>query len=188
MLTGCASGVPELIERTTLEIEDDGEITSYLVDSFDKAYYEVSELKAMAVEDAAAYNTEHQEGDVVPITVEEVELLEQGNLVRVTYQYADAEVYQEHMEGVLFYGTVAEALANGYDMQSISMHKAKDGTPEAIDWIEEATKRHILITDQKADIYCPYKVSHISEGAVMKDDGGVDATMSEAMVYILMNK
>jgi uncharacterized lipoprotein YajG len=61
MLAGCGTAkVPDVVDVTSLAISEDGQITSYLVDVFDKDYYDISELKTMALEDAADYNAEHQ--------------------------------------------------------------------------------------------------------------------------------
>lgn len=190
LLTGCGgTRMPDTIDKTTLSVEEEGKVTAYLVESFDKEYYNVEELKTMAVEEAAAYNTEAAAGEVVPITVEGVELLESGDMVKVTYQYSDAETFELHTEGILFYGTVAEALLAGYDMDAVSMSSVKDGAAVASEWVTtEAVDKHILITDQKAQVYSPYKVTHISEGAVYKENGSVDTTQAEGEVYILMKK
>lgn len=190
LLTGCGgTQMPDTIEETTLSVDEEGKITAYLVESFDKEYYDAEELKTMAVEEAAAYNTDAEMGTVVPISVEGVELLESGNEVKVTYRYSDADTYELHTEGVLFYGTVTEALEAGYDMKDVSMSSVKDGEPVVPAWVAvEAADKHILITDQKAQIYSPYKVTHISVGAVCKEDGSVDTTQAEGEVYILMKK
>lgn len=190
LLTGCGgTKMPDTIEKTTLSVDEEGKITAYLVESFDKEYYDVEELKTMAVEEAAAYNTNAAMGEVVPISVEGVELLGNGESVKVTYLYNDADTYELHTEGILFYGTVTEALRAGYDMEDVSMSNVKDGEPVAPAWVTvDAADKHILITDQKAEIYSPYKVTHISEGAVYNENGSVDATQAEGEVYILMKK
>lgn len=190
LLTGCGgTQMPDTIEKTTLSVDEEGIVTAYLVESFDKEYYDVEELKTMAVEEAAAYNTGADAGTVVPISVEGVELLESGSEVKVTYRYNNADTYELHTEGVLFYGTVTEALKAGYDMKNVTMRSVKDGEPVAPAWIAvEAADKHILITNQKVEIYSPYKVTHISEGAVCNENGSVDATQAEGEVYILMKK
>ncbi|MBE5883095.1 MAG: hypothetical protein E7291_01535 [Lachnospiraceae bacterium] len=190
MLTGCGSvALPESIEKNTLSISEEGQITSYLVESFDKDYYDVSELTTMAVEDAAAYNADAQAGDSIPITVEEVEMLGTGADVMITYRYSAGEIYEKHREAVLFYGTVTEALEAGYSMEAVSLSSVKDQTLITEAWMKtEAADKHILITDQQAEIYLPYKVTHISAGVVSNENGSVDTTQTEGRSYILMKK
>ncbi len=192
-LTGCSSGVPELPEQvntTTIAVDEAGAVTFYLVDSFDKDYYDVAELKAMVVEDAAQYNTENQIGTVAPITVEKVAKV--GNVtndVVVTYKFMDDDTYEDYVEGELFYGTVTEAMAAGYQLSDFGLSSVKDGTAATEEWLtQKAGEQHILITNAKAAIYCPFKVTHVSQGAVYQEDGSVDAAQAEGSVYILMKK
>lgn len=190
ILTGCSSTqVPDTIDKTTLSVTDAGEITMHLVDSFDKDYYDIAELESMAVEDAASYNTSANAGETVPVTVENVEMLENGKEVKVTYRYNNADTFEAHTEGILFYGTVTEAMAAGYRLESVSLNDVKGEEQVTGQWMmTEAAGKHLLITNQKAEIYSPYKVTHISEGAVYKENGSVDTTQAEGEVYILMKK
>ena len=89
LLTGCGgASLPEMIDKTTISVDDKGEVTAYLVETFDKDYYNVSELMSMAVEDAAAYNTAAAKDEKVPVTVDKVEMLETGKDVRITYKFS----------------------------------------------------------------------------------------------------
>ena len=47
-------------------------------------------------------------------------------------------------------------------------------------------EKHILITDSKARLYCPGKVTHVSEGVQLLEDGSVDTTQASETVYIMM--
>jgi len=190
LLTGCGgTRLPDTIEETTLSVDEEGKVTAHLVESFEKDYYDVSELQTMAVEEAAAYNTVAAEGDAVPIAVKGVSLLQDGKAVKVTYQYNNADTFELHTEGVLFYGTVKEAMEAGYNIEEVVLSSVKDGAHVAPAWVTvDAADKHILITDQKAQIYSPYKVTHISEDVVCKEDGGIDTTQAEGEVYILMKK
>lgn len=190
VLTACGgASLPEKIEKTTIAIDAKGAVTTYLVESFDKDYYDISELTSMAVEDAAAFNTEAKSGEGVPVTVEKVELLENGTDARITYRFDTAESYSEYMEGTLFYGTVSEALLAGYHLQAAALSSIKDGTLVTDAWLkEEASQRHILITNQTADFYLPYAVTHISSDAVYEEDGSVSNPQSEGNIYVLLKK
>ena len=190
LLTGCGStALPENIDKTTISVDAEGKVTAYLVGNFEKEYYNVSELMEMAVEDAAAYNTEAKTGESVPVAVESVEMLENGTDVRITYQYDSAESYADYMQGVLFYGTVAEAYKAGYDLQTAPLNSVKDGTSATADFIKnEASEKHVLITDQIAEIYCPYAVTYISADAFYNENGSVTNNQSDDVIYILLKK
>lgn len=184
LLTGCGgTKIPEVVDVTSIEITDEGAVTSYLVDVFDKDYYVLSELKDMVVGEAAQYNTEHQTGEQVPVTVEKVE--GSGSKVLVVQKYDSADTFADYNANALFYGTVEEALLEGYSPDS-DLKSVKDGSVISGDMLTENLKRHILITDYKAKLYCPEKVTHISENAVYCDDGSVDGLAAEGTVVVLM--
>lgn len=189
-LSGCGSvSLPETIDKTTISVHEDGTVTAYLVADFDREYYDISELTSMAVEDAAAYNTKLQSGEKVPVSVEQVEMLENGADVKIHYQFDSAGTYEDYMEGVLFYGTAAEAAAEGFDLKTAGLTSVKDGTAADSSWIEsEAAGKHVLITDQAADFYCPYTVTHVSPDAFYNDNGSVTNSQTDDLVYILMKK
>ena len=140
----------------------------------------------MAVEEAAEYNMEHQTGEEVPLTVDKVELLEDGSeRVVVVHKYNNTDTYMEYNKSILFYGTVSDALNQGYNLDVI-LKNVKDDTLFAKDQLLQNPDKYLLITDARALIYCPGKVTHISEGGVYKPDGTVDTSASEETVIILM--
>lgn len=188
-LVGCGSTkMPETIEKTTISVQKEGEVTVYLVETFDKSYYDISELTSMARKEAADYNTEKQQGEKVPVSVLQVEEIA-GDNVMITYEYQDAETYMDFAEGVLFYGTVQEALAEGYNLEELPLSSVKDGTLAKEGYLQqEAKEKHVLITDQKAEIYCPYGVTYISQGAVYNENGSVDTTAMNKNTVILLKK
>lgn len=187
LLSGCGSAkLPDIIENTTVAVDSKGVVTSYLVDSFDKSYYSVNELATMAAEDAADYNAEHPVTDATLLKVEKVELLADGSKVMVQHVYNDSTVYEDYNGQELFFGTVSEALLAGYDLSAL-LTAVKDGAPlSQEDLMAKPDKTHVLITDVKADIYCPYKVTHVGDGVVYREDGSVDTTKVEGIVVILM--
>lgn len=189
MLAGCSSTkLPEVIETTTISIDDEGGITSYLVEEFNKEYYNVSELTQMAVEDAASYNEEHQEGETIPLTVVDVNEIagDGGDMVVLQHKYNSAEDYAQYNGSEFFYGTVEEALAEGYDLGAL-LNSVKDNTPlSQEELMKNPGKTYVLITDAKAVIYCPHKITHVGDGVVYQENGSVDTTKVEGVVVVLM--
>lgn len=189
MLAGCGQAKqPDVVDATSLVVTDKGEVTSYLVGEFDKEYYSISELTNMAVSEAAEYNTEHQTKETIPVTVEKVEALESdSDKVVLVHKYDSTESFMEYDESILFYGTVKDAEAAGYDL-NVVLKNVKDGTLFSEAQLLQESDRYLLITDEKAKIYCPKKVTHVSDNAVYEEDGSVDGTQAEGTVYILMKK
>lgn len=183
-LAGCgASGVPEEIGTSAIAVSGKGQITAYLVADFDKAYYDLAELNAMAAEEAAAFNAA-QAGDGTPVTVEEAELLENGK-VKLTYQFDGWESYSKFNETQLFYGTVEEAAGKGYT-SGIALKSVKDGSLLDEEELVKNGDKLLIITDAAADIYCPSKAAYVSDGVSLNEDGSVAAAQAEKPVYILL--
>jgi len=189
LLTGCGQAkLPDKIDEPTIAIDGEGRVTSYLVELFDKEYYDITELTSMAISEAAEYNTGKQAESGVPVTVEKVEELKDGSQkIVVTYKYDGAETFSDFNGSILFYGTVKEAMDAGYDLAG-SLKSVKDGSMISGEQVMGDSEKHVVITQEKVRIYCPQKVAYISEGAVYEKDGSVDATQASDTVVILMKK
>ena len=189
-LTGCgqAAKLPETVVNTSLVVEKDGKVTSYLVNTFDKEFYNLDGLTQMVEEEAEEFNAAHTEVTENPLTVKTVQALEGGSMVQVVQEFADTDSYAEYNEQELFYGTRVEALAEGISVD-LGLVSAADGTPAEEQKLDKALeKNHLIITNASAYIYCPYPVLYLSEGVVMGEDGYVDASQSDGVVTILMKK
>jgi len=194
-LTMCGCGeakVPDKVDVTSIAITEDGAVTSYLVDEFDKEYYNISDLTAMAIGEVADYNTKNQTGEGIPIVVEKVEGMQDGsNKVMVIHKYDKTDTYMDYNGSILFYGTVKEALDGGYlsvrgGFFNLVLKDVRDNTLLLKEQLLQEQDRFLVITNEAARVYCPGKVSHVSEGAVYRDDGSVDCTGTEELSVILL--
>lgn len=188
-LCGCGEAkLPEIIDRPTVSVLKDGRVMAYLVEEFDKAYYDVEELKDMVVQEAGDYNNSKEQSfeNGFPVTVRDVSLVA-GNekKVCVVYEFSTADVYQHFLEQKLFCGTVMEAQLKNYKFD-VTLQSVKDGSELSGNTLLENKEKKIIVTDAKAVIYCSGKVTHVSKGAVYNEDGSVDATGAEGLVYIIL--
>ena len=189
-LSGCgkAAKLPDTVVNTSLVVDKDGRVTSYLVDTFDKDFYSLDGLKEMVQSEADAFNIAHTDAVEDPLVVKAVQSVGEGATVQVVEEFTDTKVYEEYTEKELFYGTRVEALADGISV-NLDLVNPEDGTPADQEKLEKALeKNHLLITNASAYIYCPYQVLYVSEGVVMGEDGYVDASQSDGVVTILMKK
>ena len=129
-LTGCgqAAKLPETVVNTSLVVEKDGKVTSYLVNTFDKDFYNLDGLTQMVEEEAEEFNATHAEATENPMNVKTVQVLGDGAMVQVVQEFADTDSYAEYNEQDLFYGTRVEALAQGLTVNR-ELVNAADGTP-----------------------------------------------------------
>ncbi len=186
--TGCGSAkLPELVEHSSLKISSRGAVSSWMVSDFDKDYYNVKELAGMAAEEAIAYNQAHpMENGKEAVLMEGAETFGDGKQVRLHMSYMDCATYAAYNGEILFYGTVAEAVQQGYDFSTKVKSISEDGEELSGTDIKLDGGKYLLITNAKANVYCPRKVTHIGAGASMNEDGSVDTTQTDAIVYILM--
>lgn len=195
LLAGCgAPTVPDVVEQTSLIIDKEGGVVSHMVDVFDKAHYNLNELREMAGQEVAAFNTANQTGATPLVTMNAVETVE-GSKVRVTYSYDSAKTYEAYNNSTLFYGTVAEAKAAGYDFDSLNQvlfdAKGEDSIVSSELDNNKMSDKHVVLLAEKTRVYCPIKVGFASESAVIKEDGSVDTTAvlpEEYPVIVLLDK
>lgn len=179
---GCGGvGVPDTVETTTICIDKKGGVTYYLAGAFDREYYQLEELTSMAMKEAAEFC---ESAGASAVTVEKVELVpEDGDRVVITYWFDSCDTFEGFNDSALFYGTVGEAKDAGYAVNAVLTNDKGEEIPLNAD-----TDKKVIITDAKAFVYCPSKVTGVSGGAVLKEDGSVDTTAAEGTVMILLKK
>ncbi len=180
-----------------MRIEAEGQIRYWLTGEFDRDYYRISELNQMAVEEVQKFNAEKTETGAggaenanaerqYPAIVENVSVsATDTDTVIVRYLFDGWESFTQFNEEDLFYGTVAEAKLQGFSVDT-GLVSVKDDSVHSAEEIKNLADRYIVITNVRADIYCPGKVTHVSGGAVLNEDGSVNTTETDGIVYILL--
>lgn len=187
LLVGCGqSGRPDSVDGTTIVVNKNGGVTYYLVGDFEKEYYSLSELTSMAEEEAAEFSgTEASDGSRA-VTVVQVEPLQSDeSKVTVTYEFDGSDSFNRFTGRELFFGTVNEAVSRGYSLDGI-LKSVKDSALKTEEQLKQDGEKLLIITDARTVIYCPSKVTYLSDGAKLREDGSVDASLAEGMVYILL--
>ncbi|MCI9219395.1 MAG: hypothetical protein HFH94_06610 [Lachnospiraceae bacterium] len=183
LLAGCGvAKVPDTVDKPSVAVNKEGEVTVWQVGLFDKAEYVLSELQAMATEEAGRFNS--SVGKSAAVAVENVEALEDGSgKVVVAYRFDGWESASDFLEENLFFGGAADAALKGRTA-GMAVKSVKDGSELSEDMLRTA-EGSVLITDMKGNIYCPGKVTHISEGLTVNPDGSIDTSAAEGTVCIL---
>ena len=182
-LAGCGEAkVPEIVESPSVAVDKGGEVSVWQIGVFDKTDYVLAELQDMAVKEAAQFNS--SSGSDAAVAVEKVEALEGGKVV-VAYRFDGWESCSAFLEEDLFYGTVADAVTKGID-RGAALKSVKDDSPFSQEQLLSEADKRLIITDMKANIYCPGKVTHISQGASVNEDGSIDTTGVEGTACIML--
>ena len=189
LLGGCGqTEVPDTLSVPAISVTNKGKVTAYLIEDFDKDYYDLKELRAMVDEEVAAFNKNHtsQEG-MDAVTVQSLaESTDGSQKVTLVLQFRDTAAYKDYTGADLFYGTVTQAMEAGYDLD-VQLISTKDGTTIEQTEIQEKGKNHILIAQEKVLIYGPAKPLYISPGTATNEDGSVEVSENaEDNIYIIM--
>lgn len=189
-VTGCEQEkvyVP--VTANTVEIAGDGRVIGYIVEDFEKDYYNITELGDMVRQEVDIYNEEKAhlatEAGRAPIIVDKVTMAEDGSAKAVVaLNFQNAAVYEDYIGKKLFYGTVAEAVAAGYNLEG-KLVKVKNGEAFTAEQIEKNKEKHILIVEDGVNVRTNEKVLYLSENAALTEEGFVEAGTSEELKFII---
>ncbi len=119
-----------------------------------------------------------------------MELLEgDPSKATITLQYDSVADYRSYNQADLFYGTVEEAVRAGYLTEETLLLDAGDGGGIRLgDLGEKVSGRHVLISEEPILFYCPYRVTHYSDGVVLNQDGSADLGACEGRGILLLKK
>ena len=178
-LTGCGEKVVIPVTEPTVEITEEGELIAYLVEDFDKEYYDLGELETMVREEVADFVKEG-------MTVDSVAMAADGSKkVVVALRFANSEIYADYFDAEAFFGTVSQAQKAGYGL-SAALTSVKDGEIFTEEDAQKNSKRKILIIEGSVVVRCPKEVLYIGTNASLTEEGFVDCTESEGLKLIIM--
>lgn len=179
LLIGC--GASNAANMNTVSIGKDGMIAHTIVEEFERNFYDVSELEAMAQEKIKKYSS--GEGSIV---CESVEANNGKVIVKMTYQ--TGEDYTSYNRRELFSGTVGEAFEKGYSLKDIVK---EDGTPISDEELSSIRENHVVIVQTKAgeelDVNVYDKILYTSAGITLsgKRDAIIAAGEEELLSCIV---
>lgn len=193
-LTGCSGEQEQVyvpITSNTLELTETGDLIAYIVEDFDKDYYDINELKTMVDAEIAAYNQEKanlaEGAGRAPIIVDKVMMAEDGSLKAVVaLNFENSLVYEDYMGEQVFFGTVAEAMAEGYELAGV-LKSVKKGEALTGEKLKKSGDKMILIVGDDVTVRTYSAVQYLSDNATLTTNGYVDATTPESMKYMIMN-
>ena len=188
LLGGCGqTEVPDTLSVPAISVTNKGKVTAYLIEDFDKDYYDLAELQALVTEELAEFNSSHKtaEGQDTVKMISLTEATDGSQTVKLVLEFRNIASYTEYTGMELFYGTVTQAYEAGCDLDK-ELTSVKDGSTIDKMGIYEHGNKNILIAREKVRIYGPGKALYISTGAALNDDGSVDPSDTEDSTYIIM--
>ena len=164
VLTGALllSGCGQKFEPTesTIFVTSKGVVKSAVMESFEEDYYNFTELTGKIESAVQEYCANGNEG-----AVEVESLTEADGMVTLQMQYANAAVYSEFNDMVLFSGTLSEAKLAGYSWEELYDPQGQLVEVTA----EEENTLKAIITEENVCIQTVGKIKYISDNVTMID-------------------
>jgi len=173
----CLAGCSEVaIERDTLSILEDGTASYTIISDFSDPSYNLNELLDMAQEEVQNY------GDGVVIT----EAVVEKGVLNFVYTFGSLSDYADFMSTSCFYGTVAQALQEGFksDTQLIS---AKDRSTVSIG-SDKLKKYRLFVWNEAVSVRCDGNVLYHSANLKVSDKTDVHPASDAAGPYYVIFK
>ncbi len=168
IVSGCSA--QKDAEITTVKINKDGTLENYIAEKFEKEYYDQAELQDMIESDISDFNlTEGTE----KIKLKEI-VVEEG-IARPVIVFANPESYADFNDVVFFFGTVAQAYENGFDLD-ISLTSVKDESVIGKDDILGMGDRMIVITEENICVEAYHNIEYKSNNISI--DGNKEAVVA----------
>lgn len=158
LLTGCG-GKFEPTE-STVYITSKGTVQSAIMESFEKAYYNFDELSEDVEKEVKSYCLDKNE-EVV--TVES--LTEEGDQVTLIMNYQTVEDYAAFNEVLLFDGTYAEAVEEGYVPEELF---DTEGQPVELD-LDNLGEYKVVVTEESICVQTSGKIKYVSDNVTIVD-------------------
>lgn len=157
-LTGCGNKFEPT--ESTIYITSDGAVKSAIMENFDKAYYDFDELSEDVAKEVKTYCLDVNE-DV--ITVES--LTQEGDMVSLFMDYASVEDYVMFNDVLLFYGTYADAVKEGYVPEELY---DSEGQNVEMD-MEQLGNLKVVVTEESICVQTSGKIRCTSDNVTIVD-------------------
>lgn len=193
LLAGC--GKAAAAEVTTIAIQKDGSIEHTMIEEFGET--SVDALQSMMTEKVESYNNSNA-GEV---SIDSVEL--ENGMAKVVMTYPDAEAFDSFMNmdvaevdntlwAPFFYGTVEEALTEGFDLEVTLQSVEKDETLQGKNDLLARSDNKLIIYDNEMNLGAPVQISlrekpiYISDNVTVVGKKLVEISGTDAPAYILL--
>lgn len=180
MLTACGSSNKNY-DITTVYIGKNQEVSEYIVENFDKSYYNTEELKQNMEQTIQEYNKKNGASDLV--VLDQYEFSDDSTKLNVKIKYKRAKDYGSIHNSEFFVGTVLEAREAGYDLEGLhaaETHSAKTPVP-----LDQMTEEMVVICEEEMDVEVKGDILYISDNVSLKSSGLVTVGKSDTYSVIV---
>ena len=158
LCTGCGQKFEPT--ESTIFVTSKGVVHSAIMESFDKSYYDFDELYKTVEKEVKSYCLDKIE-EVIKIT----SLTEGVDEVTLVMEYQTVKDYADFNEVVLFSGTFAEAVEEGYLPNTLQDAEGMDAEIN----LEEQGDLKVLVTEESVCIQTSGKIKFVSDNVTVLD-------------------
>ena len=164
ILSGCEAASDPADTESTIYLRENGSIDCLTVEAFPEDRYQAEELEGVVREMAEVYNKEHEAG-AIKVGACSV----QDGMAYVNLSYRTAEDYAAFNRTDFFYGTVKDALENGYGRKTTLKNTHGSNTVSG-DAIADMGSYHMLVVSEPVQIRTYESILYISANLEPIDD------------------
>lgn len=165
IMTFCFSAcdkAQESFDESTLVLSKKGTVEQTIVESFDKPYYDINELKLEYENAVNDYNKSHEDS----ISLNDLKNMN-GN-VYVELNYSTCDAYEIFQNEELFVGTINDAYDNGYSMD-VTLQGVKDKDIISKKELMDMKDMNIVIVSEPVLIKTFSNIAYISANVEVVD-------------------
>lgn len=165
IMTFCFSAcdkAQESFDESTLVLSKKGTVEQTIVESFDKPYYDINELKLEYENAVNDYNKSHEDS----ISLNDLKNIN-GN-VYVELNYSTCDAYELFQNEELFVGTINDAYDNGYSMD-VTLQGVKDKDIISKKELMDMKDMNIVIVSEPVLIKTFSNIAYISANVEVVD-------------------
>jgi len=180
-MVGCKEEALVFAEPT-IDVSKKGEISQTIVESFDKSYYSVDELKAEFENAISDFENSGKNAGEVELTDIHLE----NGKVFVSLHFSSYEADRDFQGDDIYYGTVNDAYDAGYTLD-VTLKSIGDGNMIGKNELMGMKDNHILILPTSGIVNTAYKIQYVSANVEMIDEKSVRVSSdSDGLAYIVM--
>lgn len=182
-LAGCKKTDSVSYDETTINIDKKGKVSETIVETFDKDYYDVDELKAEFTSVIDDYN-ESKGSNLVRL--KDVKL--DDSKVYVSIDFSSVDDYKELLNEDLYFGTINDAYDDGYKMD-VTMKGIQNGDKIGKVEIMGMKDRQIVIVGEHVKIKVNEPIAYVSANVeVLSDKEARVLSESSGLAYLILEK
>lgn len=188
VLAGCSEKKVDLsrVIESTVGVNADGSIDEVIIEPFEQSYYSLEELQAYVDEEVAEFNQanpqeqpENQKADdeeITAVTVQSVEVDEEGKTARLALGYLTDDLYNAFNESNVQFLSMEEAAADTSISGITDFVSTKQEETKAFSDFAESAKLHVVCTDAPMRIQTSGKIMYYSKEVSLIDDHTVQTS------------